>query len=292
MVCLQPGVHPPFTLRGVQGTAEAPVVVRGPGATVTVGSLDHGNAILVLDSAHVQVGELMVTEAQTGVAVRGSHHVRVEGLTVEHLGQAGISVGQAVAGHTFVGAPSHHVEVVDNVVRDTGLTTARYGEGVYVGTGRFPGDGTHHVLIEGNTFAEVRAEAIDLKPGTHHLVVRNNVVESGSHFFHAAITVGAQAFPGPDMQVVVEGNDIRRFTGADVAGIGVGHGSAIVRDNVVGEVEGGCSLRTWTTFVGEAREVRFEGNRIAGRVCLHDGDQGTGVRDALGEVTLVEPQTP
>ncbi|MCP4803796.1 MAG: hypothetical protein GY913_17570 [Proteobacteria bacterium] len=161
---------------------------------------------------------------------------------------------------------------------------------MYIGTGGLQGDDTHDVFIAHNAFADVRAEAIDLKPHTHDLVVRGDVVESGSHFFHAAITVGAQAFEAPDMAVVVERNVVREFSGADVAGIGVGHGDAVVRDNVAGLVEGGCSLRTWTTFAGDARSVRFEGNTIAGRVCLDDGDQGTSLTDGLGAVEFVAPR--
>ena len=285
VVCLT-GARGPLVVRGVEGTPAAPIVLRGD-ATISVGSLEHGNAIWIADSAHIQVQGLRVETAQTGVAVTSSHHVRVEGLTLSDLGQAGISVSRARQDGRFTGPASHHVDLVGNRVHDTGKVTARYGEGVYVGTGGFEGDDTHHVVIARNTFSEVRAEAIDLKPHTHDLVVRENVVESGDHFFHAAITVGAQAFDGPDMAVLVEGNDVRSFTGADVAGIGVGHGNAIVRDNTVGEVEGGCSLRTWTTFANpEARSVRFEGNTIAGRICLDDGDQGTGLTDGLGDVVV------
>lgn len=173
---------------------------------------------------------------------------------------------------------------------------SRYGEGIYVGTGGFPGDDTHDVYVAYNRLDAVRAEAIELKPFGHDHVVRGNLVTSGSHEFHAAITVAVQAKRDsvPNGHYLIEDNRIYDYasTGSSVAGITVGHGDAIVRNNVIWAIDGGRGIRTTTTFANpSAREVVIEHNTIwtsggAPSIALDDGHERTGVTDQLGHATV------
>ena len=294
---------PPLVIKGVLGTVAAPLVFRTePGArslaTFTSGTLDRGAGASLADVDHVHLYDLRLTRALVGLACTGCAHVRVEGLTVEELGQAGVHIGRHRTGGEaprFVGSASHHCDVVGNTIRNTGLATARYGEGVYIGTGGLQGDQTHHILVAGNHVLDTRAEGIEIKAHTHHVVVRDNVVEGGSHFFHGAITVGAQAFDAPDGHYLIEGNRVHGFRateGGTVAGIAVGHGTTVVRGNVVWDIDGGWGIRLTTTFANpEARDVRLEDNTIwtpggGPSLALAHGDERTGMTDGLARATL------
>jgi len=241
---------------------------------------------------------ICASDAQTGVAVRNRAFVRLEGMEVEAVGQAGICVGQMQTGGEtprLTGRPSHHCDVIGNVIRDTGRVTARYGEGVYIGTGGLQGDATHDVFVAANRIEGARAEAIELKPFTTNINIRGDTIIGGSHFFHGAISVGAQAFDAPDGNYIVEGNLIcgyGRTSPSPVAGIAIGHGNTIVRDNVIGHVESGIGIRTTTTFVNpDANAVLLEGNTVwtpsgGPSIALHLGDERTGVADMPGDVTM------
>ncbi len=301
VVCFAPGTYTPLLIVNVHGRPTAPVVFRrAPGhdesPTFTSGSLDHGTAITVINSSHIELLGLRATNSGTGVSVEGSEHIRLAELLVESIGQAGIHVGRTRSATQFLGPPSHHVDVVKNTIRDTGLVTARYGEGIYVGTGGLAGDDTHHVGIEGNHIERVRAEGIDVKAYTHDILIRGNLVAHGTHYFHAAITVGVspRSCPGPadytDANYLIEDNvvfDFRRVppptvnhASAPVAGIGVGHGKTVVRGNTVWDVPGGAAIELYSTFgTATATHVTVDANAIwnpRGRgLVVGESDQGT-----------------
>lgn len=229
-------------------------------------------------------------------------------------------------GRRFLGRESHDIDVIGNTVRGTGNVHSRYGEGVYVGTGGLSGDETHDVLVAYNTIERVRAEGIEVKSYTYDVTVRGNVVAHGSHYFHAGITVGVtprrctdgtmipdatlpdHGLASPrgcepatdyrDGNYLIEDNRIYDFThalgkgetedGGMVAGIGIGHGNALVRNNLVWDIPGGIGIRTYTTFGNAAaRRVQFDNNTVwnpdGSGIRLSDGDEGTHLVDQLGE---------
>ena len=77
----------------------------------------------------------------------------------------------------------------NSFIHDTGLDSAQYGEGVYVGSANSnwsqyqctdpievvsEGDNTERVLIENNVFQDITAEGADLKEGTDSGSIREN----------------------------------------------------------------------------------------------------------------------
>lgn len=296
VLCLPPGPHPPIAVDDLHGRPEAPIVVRGApdGGTVVRGATETwGEALRVTNSTWVTVTGVHLTHVQTGALVESSAWVRLIGLRVDAVGQAGVAVRRQITDGAFAGPASHHVDVIGNDIRDTGRQTARYGEGIYVGTGGVDGDDTHHVVLAHNHIADTRAEGIEVKPYTHHVEVRENTVSGGRHFFHGAITVAVQGRRFGDGRYLVVGNRVHGFRGIDglVGGIVVGHGTTWVLHNAVWDVDG-AGLRTTTTFAEPAhRTVRMDGNRVwcAGRcvgIAVHLGDERTGRHDGLGEVVL------
>jgi hypothetical protein len=311
-------------VEGRQGSAAAPLVLRSlPGAegraSFSSGLLQGGVALALRTSEFVHLYDLHLVGSQTGLDITGSAHVRVEGLLVEELGQAAVHIGRGSPtgpDKGLGGQPSHHIDLIGNFIRRTGRVSARFGEGVYVGTGGQTGDESHDVLIAYNQISETAAEGIDVKAYTYNIRLRGNLVAGGSHYFHAAITLGVSPRPcssaraarpcveEPDYRdghYLVEDNRVfgfRRVPSPDgkqysdgVAGIGIGHGSALVRNNIIWDIPDGSGIRTYSTF-GQpaARELRVEHNTVwnpGGRsLAWHLGDEGTGLVDGLAELRL------
>jgi|GEM_PF-3663167 len=304
VICFARGSYKPFAIMNFEATAEKPLVLRAlPGdehqVVISQRSHQYGIGIRVGRSEHVHLYGFGIERVQSGVTVAGSAHVRIEDLSIRSVGQAGIYVKQEYDSKDHdrhEGIPSHHVDIIGNTIEDTGNLTARYGEGVYVGSGGRQGDKTHDVFIALNRISDVRAEAIDLKPWTSNLIVRGNVILRGSHFFHGAISVGVQAFDGPSANFLIEDNRIYGYEALKedekVAGICVGHGNGVVRRNTIWGIRGGSGIRTTTTFLNpEALDVLIEENTIWSAtgepsITLHDGDERTGVPDKNGNITL------
>lgn len=304
VICLARGRYKPFSITNFRATKEAPLILRTlPGdrgeVLITSGSVRHGVGIRVEHAEHVHLYDVSISAVQEGIALSGCAHCRVEGVSIDAVGQAGIRVRRKSDWKDetrFEGLPSHHIDLIGNTIRDTGNLTARFGEGIYVGTGGKQGDETHDIFIANTHIKGVRAEAIDIKPWTTHIIVRANLITGGSHFFHGAISVGVQAFDAPDAQFLIEGNRIHGYTGTSkdekVAGICIGHGNGVVRENILWDISGGPGIRTTTTFMNpNARKVLIEKNTVWSTrgepsITIHDGDERTGVTDGLGEVSL------
>ncbi len=302
VVCFDEGTYPPLHVVRARDTASEPIVFRTvPGAerkaTFSIGSLEYGDGIRVDFSEYVHIYYLSVTNSQRGIELRSSSYCRIEGMLIESVGQEAIHIGGKPPKpneKTPLGKAAHHCDVIANTVRDTGKTTARYGEGIYIGSGS--GDDTHHVFIGHNRLDSIRAEAIELKPLTHDITVQGNVITNSSHQFHAAITVAVQAKPATilDGRYLIEDNRIYNYasTGSSVAGITIGHGNTIVRNNLIWAIDGGRGIRTTTTFANpSARDVLIERNTIwttgnAPSISIDDGDEQTGITNQGGRVTV------
>ena len=305
VICFARGRYPAFYVRGFEASAQAPLVLRalkGHEREAVFGkkSYKYGVGILLEDCAHVHLYELAVTQVQAGVSINASSHIRLEGMRIESVGQAGIRAGQPVEHNKLIGKVSHHIDIIGNTVRDTGKSTARYGEGVYLGTGGLEGGASHHMFVAYNRFERVRAEAIEIKAGTSHHLIRGNLILDSSHIFHGAITVAVQAFVSGDVHALIEDNIIYNYAATSpdsVAGISVGKGNTIVRGNLIWGVQGGRGIRTTTTFTNQqARRVLIERNTIwhphsARSLSAHDGDERTGVTDMLGLITAKDNLT-
>ena len=302
VVCFAPGRYRQLNVQRLLGTSAKPVVFRrSPGASgqvlFTVGTVGHGTAVSIARSSHVHLYDVTIEKARIGVAVKSSAYCRVDGVRITGMGYGGIYVGRLHSmgkKRRFLGPAAHHVDVIGNTIEDTGKVVARYGEGVYVGAGAVEGDDTHDIYVADNELRQIRAEGIELKPGTYNLVVRNNRIVDSSHIFHGAITVSAQRMFARDANFLVEGNVIGNYrsTADTVAGITIGGGNGIVRNNVIWGIEGGRGIRTTTTFANpKANRVLIEANTIwcpggAPSTSLHDGHERTGMRDHPGQIEL------
>lgn len=174
---LAPGRYDGRFAASVDGTADAPITLRGPRAAVLDGG-DHedGYGLHLDDADHWRLDGFTVTNSQKGVMADDADHNVIDGLYVHHIGEEAVHL---------------RTHSTDNVVRgaritDTGLENAEYGEGIYIGSavsnwGEYtdgdPDRSDRNQAIDNVIGPQVTAEHIDVKEGTRDGVIRGNIFD-------------------------------------------------------------------------------------------------------------------
>jgi hypothetical protein len=181
-----------FTLRR-SGTASQRIALCGSRRAVLRGDTLKEGYVLHLDGAdHWTLSGFSVTNGEKGIMADRAAHNIVQGIAVHHIGHEGIHLRAFSTDNLVRG----------NLVHDTGLRKARYGEGVYVGSahsnwcehsGCKPDRSDRNRILDNRIGPDVTAEGVDLKEGTTSGVV------SGNDFIGANMT-------GADSWVDVKGN--------------------------------------------------------------------------------------
>jgi hypothetical protein len=168
------------------------VLCGGPGAVLDGGDPEEGYTLHLSDADRWQLTGFTIRGGQKGLMIDWSQHVVVDGLRIEGTGDEALHLR----------ADSTDNEIRRNVIRNTGLREAEFGEGIYIGsaesnwcqyTGCNP-DRSDRNVIEGNDIGSTTSEAIDIKEGTSGGVLRGNA------FSGAGMTEA-------DSWVDVKGND-------------------------------------------------------------------------------------
>ena len=126
--------------------------------------------------------------------VDASHNIFEHNL-LEDLRQEGL-VLQGPSG-------SSYNKIRYNTIRRTGRTITRYGEGIYIGSGKTLSDPSNYNEIAFNTFGPgVTAEHVELKPGTTGNVVRGNKSDATGTLFEYGQVGGVYAIAGRSQTVL------------------------------------------------------------------------------------------
>jgi len=204
-IALGPGVYLGNFVASRSGQAGAPITLCGSRDAVLEGeSIQHGYVLHLDKASYWRVEGFTVQGGQKGVVTDGVTHDLIEGLDVHGTGDEAIHLRAFSSDNTV----SH------NVVRDTGLVTPSYGEGIYVGsanknwcryTGCQPDRSDDNRIID-NNIADTTAENIDIKEGTTGGLVAGNTL-NGAGMVRSAAT----------SWVNVKGNDwtVEDNTGTD-----------------------------------------------------------------------------
>jgi hypothetical protein len=158
--------------------------------------------------------------------VDASHNIFEHNL-LEDLGQEGL-VLQGSSG-------SSYNKIRYNTIRRTGRTTTRYGEGIYIGSGKTLSDPSNYNEVAYNTFGPgVTAEHVELKPGTTGNMVRGNKSDATGTLFEYAQVGGVYAIAGRS-QTVLE-NTIVNLNQARLSGFWVykANGAELRRNTAAG----------------------------------------------------------
>jgi hypothetical protein len=202
------------------GTASQPITLEGTGSS-TVFTLG-GNGGIYLKASYWRIRKLRITEGFFGIQLEASAHTELDSLEIDHLKQAAINL--------FYG--THHAVIRNSWIHDTGIQTARYGEGVYIGgyatSARTSVDelADDQQILDNRFGPNVRAEAIDVSRGADRLIARRNTIDGTGTVYEANAMASVVAVRGAGH--VIEDNVLSK--GAP-HGMIVWEGSATFRRN-------------------------------------------------------------
>jgi hypothetical protein len=158
------------------GSAGQPIMLCGSRRAVLRGQAASDGYGLYLDGARFWIlSGFSVTGTQKGVVLDRSSSNRLTGLLVSGTGQEGVH---------FRAFSSDNV-LERSEIRDTGLETPKFGEGVYVGsavsnwceyTACKPDASDRNQVLDNRIGPNTSAEAIDVKEGTSGGTIRGNVI--------------------------------------------------------------------------------------------------------------------
>lgn len=174
-ITLRDGVYKGAFVATVSGTATSPITLKGSRlAVLSTGSRSSGYG-LHLKAAHWKLTGFSVSTAKKGIMLDNADHAVIDGVEVRRTGHEGIHLRKGSA----------RVTVRNSFVHSTGLETAAYGEGIYIGSAKSnwrsvtgsstKPDPSNYAVITGNTISSTTAEGIDAKEGTVGGVISNNV---------------------------------------------------------------------------------------------------------------------
>lgn len=162
-----------------KGTSSAPAWICGSRSAVLTGAGVNTNGGFRVDqSSYLRISGMTVRGSQKGISVMHSHHVAVSDVLVEHVGEEAVHLKMNTSDSVVVG----------NAIRDTGLMTPTYGEGVYVGTSKpnwcaYNGcnpDASNRNAIVDNNISRTTSEPIDLKEGAVDGTVWGNTIDGAT----------------------------------------------------------------------------------------------------------------
>jgi hypothetical protein len=211
VILLSPGTYPDKFSVTASGTAAYPITLCGPRTAVLDGGSIASGYTFHLDHANWwRIEGFTVTGGQKGVMADHSDHDLIAGLYVHNIGDEAIHLREFSSYDTVSGV----------VIRDTGLYSSKFGEGIYVGTAnknwcRYTAcqpDASDYDVIVGNNIARTTAENVDIKEGTFGGRIVSN------YFNGTGMTSSAAT-----SWVNVKGNGWRIFqnTGIDSVGNGL-----------------------------------------------------------------------
>lgn len=160
------------------GTADRPIVLCGvSGSEIDAGAVDDGYGLHIDGATYWRISDVAVRGGQKGVVLDAASHVELARVRISDVGQEGLHLRTASADNL----------VSDVVVERTGLTDAKYGEGVYVGSAesnwcRYTAcepDRSDRNVFERLVVRDTTAEALDVKEGTTGGIVRASVLSVG-----------------------------------------------------------------------------------------------------------------
>lgn len=230
------------------GTPEAPITFRSLDPTAravfSMGSVNEGRGISVVfiqRSSHLILDNIEVTNGYRGLTVNGGNNIQLLGSYIHHTGGEIVYVGKRagrIEPDAGVNPSSFNVLIERNEIAFSGQTDD-FGEGIYIATSTMSyGDDTNNVTVRNNVIHDVKDEAIDVKTGGYAVSIIDNQIYNVDLKSQGAITVATHGENRNPGGFVVSGNRISNVTtrGSEGVGIWLGHGDAVIENNVVWNV--------------------------------------------------------
>jgi len=155
------------------GTADKVITLTGSKKVVLDGNTINTGYVLHLQASYWVIKDITITNGLKGLMCDGANYNIIDNIAVNNIGEEGIH---------FRKFSSHNV-LQNSIVTNTGLKTADYGEGVYIGTAvsnwsKYT-NGVEdrcdsNKVINNSIGPNITAECIDVKEGSTGGVIRGN----------------------------------------------------------------------------------------------------------------------
>jgi len=162
---------------GVNGTATKPIILRGGrNAILDAGSINTGY-VLHLQSNYWVIKGFTITNGLKGLMVDGSSWSVIDGIKIFNIGEEAIHLRKF----------SSHNTIRNTDISNTGLKTADYGEGIYIGSAKNnwatytngdPDLCDSNLILNNKIGPNITAECIDVKEGTTGSIIRGNTFDA------------------------------------------------------------------------------------------------------------------
>lgn len=171
-IILAAGTYTGTFVSGVNGTSSSPIIIESASSTnkaILNGGGTSSGYTLHLTGNYTQVKNLKITNAKKGIMIDNANNGLIDGVEVYNIGEEGV--------HYRDGSSNNIIQ--NSSVHDTGLVTADYGEGVYVGSdvgkwGTYIKEADNNRITNVTIGPNVTAESIDIKEGTTGTIVENS----------------------------------------------------------------------------------------------------------------------
>jgi hypothetical protein len=155
------------------GTADKVITLSGSKKVILDGNTINTGYVLHLQASYWIIKDITITNGLKGIMCDGANFNFIDNIAVNNIGEEGVH---------FRKFSSHNV-LQNSIVTNTGLKTADYGEGVYIGTAvsnwsKYTNgveDRCDSNKVINNTIGpNITAECIDVKEGSTGGVIRGN----------------------------------------------------------------------------------------------------------------------
>lgn len=159
------------------GTSSQPIVLRGEGKVVLNGGTITTGYVLHLKANYWVIKNIELTNGLKGLMCDNANHNHIDSISVNNIGEEGIH---------FRNFSTHNI-LQNSTITNTGLKTADYGEGVYLGTavsnwskitGGKEDKSDSNKVINNHIGPGITAECIDVKEGSTGGIISGNYFDA------------------------------------------------------------------------------------------------------------------
>jgi hypothetical protein len=180
VIALADGTYSGRFLAKASGRADAPIFLcGGAGAVLDGGGVDKDYVLHLDGAAYWRVVGLTIRNGQKGVMADTMTNSVLQGLTVTQIGDEAIHLRRNSVSNV----------VRDSTISETGRSSKKYGEGIYIGSAKSNWcsltncrpDRSDQNVVTGNRISNTSSENVDIKEGTTGGLLSNNQLDgSGS----------------------------------------------------------------------------------------------------------------
>jgi hypothetical protein len=161
----------------VNGTSMKPITLTGTRSAVLDADNINTGYVFHLQSSYWILKGFTITNGLKGIIIDGGNNNKVEDVKVFHIGEEAIHLRKF----------SSHNTISHCDISNTGLKTADYGEGIYIGSAKNNwanySDGNpdlcdSNLVTENHIGPNISAECIDVKEGTTGTMITKNIFDA------------------------------------------------------------------------------------------------------------------